>query len=894
MYKLQAHSLNRTAWFSPETYAPTLEEKNSQAKITLGPDDLDIATGDWILDTDLPGGWVVWRVKTVEWRPDRRTRQITMEHAIKTLSDTVMFGEVTAETISGGESCTAKAAAQYILGKQSDWVLGSFAYSSSAPFEFDSEKLFDALELVTDTLDGAWWQYDMSVYPFKISIVNRDNYFTALSEMRGGRNIATLRRTVDRSKMYTRFYPIGKDDLHISGDYVSKNENIYGTISKVETDQSRSSETMLRLWANERLRKHAEPAVTITISGSDLSSETGEDIDKIILGRPCRVPLPEYGTTIQEHITKIAWKDRMQDPKGCTVTLANQLDDVASIFKQETSSGSGSSGRGGRAGAKNNGEKHAWIIDENDHVGLIAEAIIGRDPDGNPVDWSRVSSIIVDGEGIHQKVVATENDIVVMNAAIEVTEQAITQEVTDRRNADQTLSGRITVEAGKITQIVDAVGSDGTVTAASIVMAINDSRSSVVISADHIELNGETIAEKLSALDLEVGDITSGINRVQSLVSENTVSGAGLIANEYIWCGDNDISNPIMSVTDGNYVNNSKTVTFTHADGEEETITFSRATVLDGSWDSGRFTTTASPQGDTLWNEIDSIVANGTVTYSNKVLRVPIKALGKHQGGNGQEETGYTQTLSVAAGLAYNDGETQGKQAMGVEIQTDDDGTKRIHVAESSTKGYAITLSTGSISGSGTSGKRTITVKAGSTTLHTKDITDYGTGYEAGYRAGWNAARGKVSRSGNKIYGPKAMSTSDSITAGQAELRFTANYTASSHSYTASSYTAAKYTASSYTKETHSYTASSHSHSFTQASYTVNDGTRRNISSGGNQWTLSNGSILKVAAASDSDSYTASKHSYTASTYTASTFTGSSYTKETHSYTASSFSWTDA
>ena len=79
--------------------------------------------------------------------------------------------------------------------------------------------------------------------------------------------------------MYTRIYPIGKKNLHITGDYLSQNEEIWGRKDKVETDQSKETEQMLRLWALDRLRRHCEPTVTITIGGLELSQATGEPLD---------------------------------------------------------------------------------------------------------------------------------------------------------------------------------------------------------------------------------------------------------------------------------------------------------------------------------------------------------------------------------------------------------------------------------------------------------------------------------------------------------------------------------------------------------------------------------------------------------------------------------------
>ena len=63
----------------------------------------------------------------------------------------------------------------------------------------------------------------------------------------------------------------------------------------------------------------------------------------------------------------------------------------------------------------------------------------------------------------------------------------------DLDSLDDRLTGEIHIEAGKITQIVTNVGADGTVTAASIALAINNAGSSAAINARNIYLNGNTI-----------------------------------------------------------------------------------------------------------------------------------------------------------------------------------------------------------------------------------------------------------------------------------------------------------------------------------------------------------------------------------------------------------------
>lgn len=77
-------------------------------------------------------------------------------------------------------------------------------------------------------------------------------------------------------------------------------------------------------------------------------------------------------------------------------------------------------------------------------------------------------------------------------ASLKVQADAITAEVKNRKKGDEELSGQIKVEAGKISQIVTAVGRNGEVTAASIMMAINGDKSNIKISADKVYIDGDT------------------------------------------------------------------------------------------------------------------------------------------------------------------------------------------------------------------------------------------------------------------------------------------------------------------------------------------------------------------------------------------------------------------
>ena len=402
---LNANSVTVKKQFRAEKFALNLSERQSTATITIGPDAGSVSTGDWLRDEDGPGAGIVWRVKTVDTDYATNTRTLNCEHMINSLRDRIMFGTVTPGDMAGKQgaaNCTAAQAATYILKQCPEWTLGTMGFSKSAPYNFNGDDLLSALQTVSSSLLSAWWSYDFSSYPFKVSI--RPQSTEVACEMRMDRNIRTLKRTVDRTRMYTRFYPIGKNNVHIKGNYVSKNEGTYGVVCKVETDGNKATEAELRAWAEEKLNNHAEPIVTVSISGMELSEATGEPLDNLTLGTMCRIPLPEYETTITERITRLSWSDKISDRKNVTITLANQVEDVATIINSMKSGGGGSA----RAQAKKDEEDHAWVIDETDHVSLLAEAVAGE---GADKDWSRVAQVMVDGDGIHQQVTKTNGRV---------------------------------------------------------------------------------------------------------------------------------------------------------------------------------------------------------------------------------------------------------------------------------------------------------------------------------------------------------------------------------------------------------------------------------------------------------------------------------------------------
>ena len=512
---LNGHSLTTKALLYPESMGLNLSERDSTATPNAGPEEPQAAIGEWLQDMDEPGAGIVWRVKTIDRQYDTDTITYNLEHIIRTLADLILPKEVKASDMGGsGDTCTAKQAAQYILGKQSDWVLGDFEYNVSNPYRFSGETLLAALETVSGSLEDPVWEYDFTVYPFKLHI--RQQSSDADSELRAGRNITTLKYTIDRSRMYTRFYPVGKNNLRLSGNgYVSRNESTYGRVDKTETDQSKDTEAKLTAWANERLKRHAEPQVTVTISGLDLSESTGESLDKVRISRyKCRVPLPEYGTTILEKVTKLSWRDKIRDRESVTVTLANALADVQSIIREEKARGGG----GSRTAAELNEENE--ILIGNVESGLytrITQTASELRQEAHDEARSLRSIISQTAESIRLTV---ESDVGSLRSQIVQTAESIRLEV-----ANEAASLR-----SEIVQTAESIRSEVADEAASI-------RSQIVQTAESIraEVSDESasirsvITQTAASIRAEVSDESASI---RSVITQTAASIRAEVSDE--------------------------------------------------------------------------------------------------------------------------------------------------------------------------------------------------------------------------------------------------------------------------------------------------------------------------------------------------------------------------
>ena len=334
------------------------------------------------------------------------------------------------------------------------------------------------------------------------------------------------------------------------------------------------------------------------------------------------------------------------------------------------------------------------------------------------------------------------------------------------------LDSYLALQDGKINLVVhtDSQG-NWVVNPAAIVASINEQgQSAIKINADQIDLSGFVRARDIqlsgsgTAFSIGVDEISTDRIFIDSqlnapgivsstqgtsianelLIQSNAYMGSTPSAANSLW----NAVKAIQLVPNGNNTYTLQKQSYNDNDWQD-VGTFSRATTLSGSWSGGKYTVTATPQGNTISTEVsmgpgrwDSNTPNlykGDIYYSN-------------DGGDNAYPTGATYVVDATA--RYNAGVND------VKLYVD----RTNHTISASTSGL---LKSGTISADGIVGEYdykeggypiTVRAKFNDVVMDTSKVwvviepdEGYQEGYEAGYSAGLAAARIKLNTSRGTI-----------------------------------------------------------------------------------------------------------------------------------------------
>lgn len=522
----------------------------STASLTL-PEGEHAAFGEWVEVFTQNGSSGVYRVVSAS---ETYTGEASaeLEHGICALGDAIIHGE---GTISGTLSEVLSAMLGYQVvqsGGAPLWALGSVATNAQASFDHDSTNLLSAVLAVVP--DGYILTFDQSALPWRLGVAKMAT--TADCEGRLSRNLRGVTVTVDEEDFCTRIYC---DKLPAPGYMDGPTVGAWGIKAKTITAQDNVTPESLTAYITQYLEDHKNPRVSIECDAEDLSSITGESIDRMEKGRLFRLALPDYGVSMEERILSVHTGSAYDEPERVRLTLANSIRDTADtlvyIENSVTGGASSSSARGGYVRGGGSGISPANVLDmlkktetyitadeawtreagiriESNYAELYAtkKSIVG-DWTGDVETIDALIRASTDNGGLVAMLVGRKNSAEEVNAAISataaggglITLKASQTDLDAMGNRVSSAESSIKVNADNIELKVSKNG---------VISSINQSAESITISASRVNLSGYVTASEFSSLKADLANVTSGTVQAshlytQNLTATNTVRLAG-------------------------------------------------------------------------------------------------------------------------------------------------------------------------------------------------------------------------------------------------------------------------------------------------------------------------------------------------------------------------------
>lgn len=457
----------------------------STANLTVPATD-EIQPLDWVQIFTPDGGSGYYRAVSVATDPVRQEKSVYLEHGACTLgdilipdtaSDVAHTGAHGADLVSYTEDKTDTISnlLTYILGKQGSggrWSVGTVEATQTIYIELGGFSLLDCISTMMQYIPDYQLEFaQASESQWLVNIKERPT--TPLCEARLSRNVTSCDISYSTQSIVTRVYCDGL----ASGYMDSSNLSTYGLRAETQTLSDNLSTAQKEAIISAYLNNHDHPTVSITISGRELSQITGLTIDSFEVGQVCRLAIPSFEMVADEVIIDKRYSDVYGDPESVSITLANATPDLV-IAMAAITSGTGGGG-GGMAGKLKEAEKQkkryeTHFEQTDEYFRLIA----------TDTQWDELG------------------------------------------NGTVTAYGQIVLTASSFQAVISNIGENGTITAASIALAINEQGSNAYIEADHIYLNAAQ-SITLSGMIHATGT---------TLQIENGVSGDGTLTCNTLEC----------------------------------------------------------------------------------------------------------------------------------------------------------------------------------------------------------------------------------------------------------------------------------------------------------------------------------------------------------------------
>lgn len=437
--------------------------------------------------------------------------RIRLEHGICVLDDAIIPG---AGRISG----TPREVFAKILGYQTAkaqgkklWSLGEVEIPEDNQIIVDHNgtKTLEMLMRAVSYVPGYMLKFDQSSMPWILHVRKKPN--AAACEGRLTRNIRTLRKVIDDNELCTRLYCNALDEGYIESDTVEA----WGIVEKSVTVNADLSKDEVLRQCTEYLESRKNPSVSIEVEADEWYALTGEPLDRFEVGDICRLALPEYGATVEERIVSIRYKEALASPEAVSVTLASEIVDMSVKMAQ--------------AEAQTAAQGNMIRVVETKVKNLEDSAEGFEDTADGIMHWMSVVGIDLNAEetfvGIFaQRTEVTENSKKIKEALL------ILNGDTETGGVQAGLVAKVGAAEAAIIAKVDKSG---------IAAALNnneqtDGESSVLISADKVDLGKYATVGELNAERAKIDNLTSGVTKATILSAANiTADGANIGSMSY-------------------------------------------------------------------------------------------------------------------------------------------------------------------------------------------------------------------------------------------------------------------------------------------------------------------------------------------------------------------------
>lgn len=341
----------------------------SQARLTVSRSEQPVKTRSFINLYTEKGSAGVYRVTSQETSSEQG-RSYTLTHAIDTLRDSAWN---TQQTFEGTFQAFWTTLLYY--QKTEYWQLGTVE-KGGIPYKaagLNYPKLSAAFTKFFQDNPNFYPEYDFSTTPWTLNI--RELTEEVKGRFSVTRNAENCKITYNDKYMCNRLYLSVSTPEKVNGitkyDTMLKTyenaESIaeYGIIEQtaaVKTEDIKDGD--YAAWANDFLKKYAQPECSVTVDAYEIWKQTGEIYDEAVVGKRARVHLPEHGVTTVQRIESIQYTDLIKSPRAIVVSLATKQKTFTSTIanlEKEVEKVGGVAG-GAALSAANAEEVYAWSL----------------------------------------------------------------------------------------------------------------------------------------------------------------------------------------------------------------------------------------------------------------------------------------------------------------------------------------------------------------------------------------------------------------------------------------------------------------------------------------------------------------------------------------------------